>query len=351
MAKVSAQDDEKLKSLSEQYVAAKASGADTGVLDAIHAQAENIRNPYGFSGGADGSGYTPINTDGVTKNVIASATPQNDYINGIFAAKQQQTIAGLKSAYDQNTSTLDAAAAKIPETYTAAKNATAGSAAVNQSNFDERAVASGLNSGAGGQAALSMGNTLTNSLSALDKAQSNALTDIETQRSQLALQYQNAIALAKENNNVALATALKDEATRVDDSLVAQSQAQADENSRYESQQYEIRKNRADTAAAYGDLSGYKALGYSDEQIAAMQAYLTAKTSYTYTPTVKPPDAKTFNEPEIDENSPYGVITDIGNMRSQGFSSAQIKANAKAGFEAGDLTAAQYQMYVQYAGA
>ena len=58
-----------------------------------------------------------------------------------------------------------------------------------------------------------------------------------------------------------------------------------------------------------------------------------------------------FNStPAIDDTSPYGIITDIGNLRNQGYSNAQIKANAKAAYEAGNITAAQYQMYMQYSG-
>ncbi len=52
----------------------------------------------------------------------------------------------------------------------------------------------------------------------------------------------------------------------------------------------------------------------------------------------------------IDETSPYGIITDIDGLKKQGFTSAQIKANAKAALVAKQITGAQYQMYVQYAG-
>ena len=63
------------------------------------------------------------------------------------------------------------------------------------------------------------------------------------------------------------------------------------------------------------------------------------------TPTVE------FNEPAIDETSPFGIISDIDALRKQGYTSAQIKANAKAAYDAKQITGAQYQMYVQYAGA
>ena len=61
-------------------------------------------------------------------------------------------------------------------------------------------------------------------------------------------------------------------------------------------------------------------------------------------------DGGGFNEQVIDYTSPYGIITDIADLKTKGYSSAQIKANAKAAYEAGQITGAQYQMYVQYAG-
>lgn len=56
------------------------------------------------------------------------------------------------------------------------------------------------------------------------------------------------------------------------------------------------------------------------------------------------------SQTEVSATSPYGIATDIDKLRKQGLSSAQIKASAKAAYENKQITAAQYQMYVQYSG-
>ena len=62
-------------------------------------------------------------------------------------------------------------------------------------------------------------------------------------------------------------------------------------------------------------------------------------------------DEVEFNSTTADDNSPYGIMTDIAGMKAQGYSAAQIKANAAAAYKSKQITGAQYQMYVQFAGA
>ena len=274
MANLSADDQARVKALSDQYNRQKASGADSGVLDAIHAQAEAIRAQYGYSGGADGSTYIPVSTTGVTKSALQTSASQQDYITAMYKAQQAQRLAALNTAYEENVNTLSTAAAAIPETYNTARDKTAASAEQSRAAFNERAVSAGLNSGTGGQAELAMRNTLAGNLSALDRQQAASTSELAAQRTQLATDYNNAIAQAVSESDLARAQALYTEAVRVDDSLVSSSQSQVSFDQQYQQYQNRLAQSSAEAlAASTGDFSGYKAaFGWTDAQQAAAEA-------------------------------------------------------------------------------
>lgn len=283
-AQLTAAEKAQIEALSQQYEYYKSIG-DMTSANAMHSQAEAIRAQYGYSGGGDGSQYIGLDS-GVTKDSgyqasqLPSATSQADYINGLYAAQQEAALQALKSAYDQNIIDVDALAAKIPQTYQSARNQTAATAEQNKANWNEYAAASGLNVGTGAQGNLSMSNQLLGDMGSINSQEANAVNDLDTQRLKIQTQYQNAIAQAIAEGDLAKAQALYQEAVRVDESLVATAQAQADENYRAWGAGQSVNDNYnsklqqyAETLAAYGDFSGYKALGYTDEQIANMAAY------------------------------------------------------------------------------
>lgn len=287
---ISSQDQSRIDSLKAQYDAAKASGASDGVLNDIHHSAEYIRSQYGYSGGVDGSGYVPLQNQqqgqgrAPTKSGITSASSQSDYINALYAAQQQAALQALKSAYEQNKISLDAQAQKIPQTYQVARNQTAANAEQGRAAFNERAAANGINSGAGSQVALSMSNQNAANMSTLNTQEANAVTDLDNTRLKLSTAYQNDIAQAIASGDMAKAQALYGEAVRVDNGLVAQSQSQADEDYRYwaaqntfSQQQREAQEEHAKLLAAYGDFSGFEALGWTPEQISMATAVWAAK--------------------------------------------------------------------------
>ena len=129
-----------------------------------------------------------------------------------------------------------------------------------------------------------MSNQLQSNLSNISAQQAEAVNDFETQRLQLSTAYNNAVAQAVANGQMEKAAALYQEAVRVDNSLVAQAQAQADENYRYQiakqeaaQNAYKMQKSYADTLAAYGDFSGYLAMGYPESVVALMASTWAAK--------------------------------------------------------------------------
>ena len=167
-----------------------------------------------------------------TAATLPAATSQEAYINAMYDANAAKQKAALEEQYIANVGTLDRQAAKIPGQYDAAANQAAAQAAINRANFNEQAAATGLNTGAAGQAALAQNNALLGEISAIRKNQADALGDVEAQRASLMQQYQAAIKAAIANNEADRAAALYNEAKRVDESLVSTAVNQATENYR-----------------------------------------------------------------------------------------------------------------------
>ena len=282
-ADVTAADKAKLAALGAQYNAAMASG-NTADAYSAHAAAEAIRSGYGYSGGIDGSQYLgakPTNT--VTPNTLTPATSQADYINTLQDAAREKSLAALKTAYDTNTATIDEQAAKIPGLYHDAENQVAADNAQQTQKMNEYFAANGLNTGASGQAQLAQNTTAQDNIGSLEKAKADALNGVETKRTTLATQYQNAIAEAIASNNYERAKSLYDEAVRVDESIVSTALNQAQLNYQAATDTYNRTAAQADTLAQYGNFSGYSNLGYTPAQTnsmsAAYQAALAAKAA------------------------------------------------------------------------
>jgi hypothetical protein len=138
----------------------------------------------------------------------------NDYLKELYAKKVAAELAALKSAYEQNTATLDASRAQIAPVYDIARNGAANQNALSRGAFQEMAVANGLNTGTTGQAALAQDVVLQQNLSQIDREQAEKTAAIDLQRSQLDTEYRNAIAKAEATGDAELANALYEEYVR-----------------------------------------------------------------------------------------------------------------------------------------
>lgn len=213
---------------------------------------------------------------------LPGASDKSDYINELYDARQKAALAALEAEYQKSTAALDKEAAAIPAYYYEAARQAAGLAAREKQAMNQGFAASGLNTGAAGQAAIAQSNVMQSEQNAIRQAEAQALADIEADRTALALQYQAEIRQAILNNETEKAQALYEEAVRVDDSLVSTALNQASLNAQAQSRQLEALKAQAEMMAGIGDFSGYAALGYSADQIAALEAaYQASKTPAT----------------------------------------------------------------------
>ena len=226
--------------------------------------------------GTDYSGGTGVNgTAGYAIEPTAEA-----YIQQIYDQQIAANQAALENAYEMNVNTLNAQRKQLPETYQTAKNTTAAQSELQRANFNEYAAASGLSSGAGGQVQLSMSNELQGNLSSLDKAQANALTQLDLQMTNLTTQYQNNLAMAFAEGNMSRVAALYEAYENNRATLMAQQQFEANRQYNYDTLQYNyatleasqknIAYNQAFQAAmSSGVFSGMAAFGWDQGLIEA----------------------------------------------------------------------------------
>lgn len=184
----------------------------------------------GSSGGSGGGYYSSPARAQYAAPTLPTATSQEAYIKAMYDASLKAQEEALRASYEKNTGALDYQQGKLAPTYDAAANNAAAQAAIQRASFNESANASGLNTGAGGQAELSMRNAEAANISAIRKAQADAQAELDYQRSQLTLEYQNAIREAIAKNELEKAQALYEEAKRVDESLVSTGINQANLN-------------------------------------------------------------------------------------------------------------------------
>lgn len=252
--------------------------------------------PSGGGGGASG---------GSGSNGMVSSTPaQNigvnsyeDYLNAMYAAQRERELTALENEYNAAIGELEREKAAIAPMYQGARNQAAGVNAREMQAMNEMFNAAGLSSGGRAQGAIAQSNTLQGELSALELAEAQALAEIESQRTQLANQYQGRVREAIMNNEMDKAAALYEEAIRYDNAMV------------------DAAKEKAKMLASIGDYSGYAALGYTPAQIAAFEA--AAKPKY-------------YGPVKNDDTAPMLGVKDAKALAEAGDFSDNVIASLKA---------------------
>ena len=199
-------------------------GTDTSPSAQVNGKVQSFGDYLASNGGAQAgsqqrvtdiaAGSTPASNFTAQTGTSFDIGDGNDYLKELYAKKVAAELAALKSAYEQNTATLDASRAQIAPVYDIARNSAANQNALSRGAFQEMAVANGLNTGTTGQAALAQDVVLQQNLSQIDREQAEKTAAIDLQRSQLDTEYRNAIAKAEATGDAELANALYEEYVR-----------------------------------------------------------------------------------------------------------------------------------------
>ena len=222
-----------------------------------------IDNPNGKQVSAGGVSGANAGTPTAADATSASAAPSpsvaaasggaklysnEDAINQLYDAQRQARAAELGAAYEQSRSNYQAAADKLPGQYQANANDLAVQYERNKRNFNEQALSSGVNTGAGSQAELAQNAAWLRNYGNLRNEQTAAETEAQRQLNDLYNQYQANVNAANAQIDAQRGAALIDE----------------------RNQQYNRDLAQAQALAQYGDFSGYRAV-YGDEAAANME--------------------------------------------------------------------------------
>lgn len=297
--------------------------ADDATKKQLEAQNKALAAQLGGSVGFDASTGT---WSGTAAQPQAQNTMQADdlskYLEDMYAAQKRQAIANLDAAYQSNLNAIDRAGAGVEDYYQAARNQTAGASEQAKRNFAEYAAASGLNNGTGGQAELARNVTLQNNLNTINTSEADTMSDLELQRANAEVEYNNAIAQAQAQGNYELAAALYQEKVRVQNLLLEQQQYQdqlalQQYQLNYQAQQDALDRQYKQNSALADYGSAFLNMGTmpSPEMLAAMgitaadaQNYITAAKAAAYTG--KTGTGTPVAEPELNYNQMMSAIED-----------------------------------------
>ncbi len=171
-------------------------------------------------------------------SVRQNATDYRDTINQMYDAQKTARENELKSAYEQSMSDYKAAQDKIAPQYQASANDLATQYERNRRNFNQQAAASGINTGAGSQAALAQNNEYLRAFGKLRQEEANAMAESERQIANLTAKYQSAVASALADNDFNRAQMLYKEGVDSEERALKDAQI----------------------LAQFGDFTGYEAL-------------------------------------------------------------------------------------------
>lgn len=220
-----------------------------------------------------------------------------NYLKELYNQKLKSAVDNLTSAYKNSISDLDNQGGQIAKQYKESENQTAAQNDLQKQAWNESANVSGLNTGARGQAALAMGNTLQTNLRKLSESMNTSLANLNTQRQKLKNTYDSNVSAATESNAGALNQALYSEMQRQQTERAKEAAAQ---RAVAKSQLDDLIKSGTTDFSPYQNLisqSGYSAdyvnkLGNyyagliaaqnaADTQAASSRASVTATTSGT----------------------------------------------------------------------
>ena len=229
--------------------------------DRLHAENQQLAGQLGgnvsfnpgsgtWSGSANpGSGTWSGSASNEQQEQSSLVNDYSNYLEEMYAANRKAALAAINNAYQQNVNAIERAGEGVDTRYQNARNQAAGSAELAARNFAEYAAAYGLGSGTSGQAELARNITLQNNLNDLTAEEAGIYADLELQKSNAEVEYNNAIAEAEANNDSQLAAALYQEKIRVQNALIEEQarlfeQNLAERQFQFQQQQADVSNNR-----------------------------------------------------------------------------------------------------------
>lgn len=181
------------------------------------------------------------------------------YLEELYAKNLEAELGALKSAYDSNVAELENQNDMIAEQYRAARNQAAAQNALEIQSMNERALATGLNTGTSGQLALAQNMAYQNNLGNLWAREAQDKAESDRMMAQTLRDYNAGVNQATATSNAKLAEALYNEMIRQEE-MAAAAEAARLEQERYDAEWlYKQEQDRLDRELAYAQLAAKNA--------------------------------------------------------------------------------------------
>lgn len=272
------------------------------------------------------------------------------YLEDMFAQNLEAELSALKSAYDSNVAELESQNDAIAEQYRAARNQAAAQNALEVQSMNERALATGLNTGTSGQIALAQNMAYQGNLGNLWAQEAQQKAESDRLMAEMLRDYNANVNQVTATSNAKLAEALYNEMIRQQEMAAAAEAARIKQEQADREWAYMLEQDALDRQLAYAQLaaknapaapkgmslSTAKAMAeagqLTDEVVSTLLGegynaeYLASEYGYV-APSVAP----------VEASIPQGLIQSIGMNRT---STGQMEAIKRAA-ETNQITEAQ----------
>jgi hypothetical protein len=177
------------------------------------------------------------------------------YLKDLFASNLEAELAALKSTFDNNVAELESQNDKIAAKYRAAQNQAAAQNALQVQGMNERALATGLNTGASGQLALAQNMAYQNNLGNLWAQEAQDKAESDRMMAEMMRDYNASVNQATANSNAQLADALYKEMIRQEEMAAAAEAARIKQEQADREWKYRLEQDELDRQLAYAQLA------------------------------------------------------------------------------------------------
>lgn len=177
------------------------------------------------------------------------------YLEELYAKNLEAELGALKSAYDSNVAELESQNDMIAEQYRAARNQAAAQNALEIQSMNERALATGLNTGTSGQLALAQNMAYQNNLGNLWAREAQDKAESDRMMAQMLRDYNAGVNQATATSNAKLAEALYNEMIRQEEMAAAAEAARIKQEQADREWLYKLEQDELDRQLQYAQLA------------------------------------------------------------------------------------------------
>ena len=272
------------------------------LVEAIGAsKAQELVAQYGANVSATPSQSTVVPGLSLVAGMATSGGANNmtKYLEEMYKANLEAELSALKSAYDSNVAELESQNDRIAEEYRAARNQAAAQNALQMQGMNERALATGLNTGASGQLALAQNMAYQGNLGNLWAKEAQDKAESDRMMAEMMRDYNASVNQATATINAQKTQAIYNELIRQQELAAAAEAARIKQEQADREWAYMLEQDALDRQLAYAQLAAKNTAPVEEKPRLTYAQMMEAIESGNVTPSV-------LSSYEYYRGAPYG---------------------------------------------